>query len=100
MIMLYYLCYLPFIDIVQHFGQSKLCLNVLYKLNLLTYLLPCLPLYCPLPCNSFYNTKSVVLCLGITGVVCLLVTIFSFQTKVSHILKYTTTMLCVPVHHG
>lgn len=31
---------------------------------------------------SFYNTKSVVLCLGITVAVCLLVTIFSFQTKV------------------
>lgn len=31
---------------------------------------------------SFYNTKSVVLCLGITAAVCLLVTIFSFQTKV------------------
>ncbi|KAJ3586110.1 hypothetical protein NHX12_012511 [Muraenolepis orangiensis] len=29
----------------------------------------------------FYNTKSVVLCLGITAVVCLIVTIFSFQTK-------------------
>ncbi|TNM87079.1 hypothetical protein fugu_007309 [Takifugu bimaculatus] len=31
--------------------------------------------------SSFYNTKSVVLCLGITAAVCLLVTIFSFQTK-------------------
>uniref|UniRef100_A0A4W6FJU7 Protein lifeguard 2 n=1 Tax=Lates calcarifer TaxID=8187 RepID=A0A4W6FJU7_LATCA len=31
--------------------------------------------------NSFYNTKSVVMCLGITVAVCLLVTIFSFQTK-------------------
>ena len=41
MVKLYYLCYLPFIDIVQHFGQCKLCLNVLYKLNFLT-------LECPL----------------------------------------------------
>uniref|UniRef100_A0A3Q0S389 Protein lifeguard 2 n=1 Tax=Amphilophus citrinellus TaxID=61819 RepID=A0A3Q0S389_AMPCI len=32
--------------------------------------------------NSFYNTKSVVMCLGITAAVCLLVTVFSFQTKV------------------
>uniref|UniRef100_A0A3B4ACS0 Protein lifeguard 2 n=1 Tax=Periophthalmus magnuspinnatus TaxID=409849 RepID=A0A3B4ACS0_9GOBI len=30
---------------------------------------------------SFYNTKSVVLCLGITAAVCLLVTLCSFQTK-------------------
>uniref|UniRef100_A0A3Q3KWA0 Protein lifeguard 2 n=1 Tax=Mastacembelus armatus TaxID=205130 RepID=A0A3Q3KWA0_9TELE len=29
--------------------------------------------------SSFYNTKSVVLCLGITALVCLSVTIFSFQ---------------------
>ncbi|KAG7477379.1 fas apoptotic inhibitory molecule 2b [Megalops cyprinoides] len=32
--------------------------------------------------SSFYNTKSVVLCLGITAMVCLSVTVFSFQTKV------------------
>ncbi|TKS77606.1 Protein lifeguard 2 [Collichthys lucidus] len=32
--------------------------------------------------NSFYNTKSVVMCLGITVAVCLVVTIFSFQTKI------------------
>ena len=40
MVVLNYLCYLPFIYIVQHFGQCKLCLNVLYKLNILfiTYL--------------------------------------------------------------
>ncbi|TKS71542.1 Protein lifeguard 2 [Collichthys lucidus] len=31
---------------------------------------------------SFYNTKSVVLCLGITALVCLSVTIFSFQSKI------------------
>ncbi|NXW51531.1 LFG2 protein, partial [Nyctiprogne leucopyga] len=31
-------------------------------------------------CN-YYNTKSVLLCLGITALVCLSVTIFSFQTK-------------------
>uniref|UniRef100_A0A671U3U0 Protein lifeguard 2 n=1 Tax=Sparus aurata TaxID=8175 RepID=A0A671U3U0_SPAAU len=30
---------------------------------------------------NFYNTKSVVICLGITAAVCLLVTVFSFQTK-------------------
>ncbi len=32
--------------------------------------------------SSFYNTKSVILCLGITALVCLSVTIFSFQSKV------------------
>uniref|UniRef100_A0A665X8W6 Protein lifeguard 2 n=1 Tax=Echeneis naucrates TaxID=173247 RepID=A0A665X8W6_ECHNA len=32
--------------------------------------------------SSFYNTKSVALCLGITALVCLSVTIFSFQSKV------------------
>ncbi|KAM4571621.1 protein lifeguard 2-like [Fundulus diaphanus] len=31
--------------------------------------------------SSFYNTKSVVMCLGITVAVCLVVTVFSFQTK-------------------
>ncbi|KAM7404738.1 hypothetical protein PAMP_012058 [Pampus punctatissimus] len=30
----------------------------------------------------FYNTKSVVMCLGITVAVCLFVTVFSFQTKI------------------
>ncbi|NXV90756.1 LFG2 protein, partial [Calonectris borealis] len=33
------------------------------------------------PCCFYYNTKSVLLCLGITALVCLSVTIFSFQTK-------------------
>ncbi|XP_034389207.1 protein lifeguard 2 [Cyclopterus lumpus] len=32
--------------------------------------------------SSFYNTKSVVLCLGITALVCLSVTIFSFQSRI------------------
>ncbi|XP_043967906.1 protein lifeguard 2-like [Gambusia affinis] len=32
--------------------------------------------------SSFYNTKSVVMCLGITATVCLVVTVFSFQTKI------------------
>uniref|UniRef100_A0A3Q0SZ59 Protein lifeguard 2 n=1 Tax=Amphilophus citrinellus TaxID=61819 RepID=A0A3Q0SZ59_AMPCI len=32
--------------------------------------------------THFYNTKSVVLCLGITALVCLSVTIFSFQSKI------------------
>ncbi|XP_077435537.1 protein lifeguard 2-like [Vanacampus margaritifer] len=32
--------------------------------------------------SSFYNTKSVIMCLGITAAVCLLVTILSFQTKI------------------
>lgn len=36
-----------------------------------------------LPILSYYNTTSVLLCLGITALVCLSVTIFSFQTKVS-----------------
>ncbi|XP_008317111.1 protein lifeguard 2-like [Cynoglossus semilaevis] len=31
--------------------------------------------------SSYYNTKSVVMCLGITASVCFLVTLFSFQTK-------------------
>ncbi|KFO15344.1 Protein lifeguard 2, partial [Balearica regulorum gibbericeps] len=31
--------------------------------------------------SLYYNTKSVLLCLGITALVCLSVTIFSFQTK-------------------
>ncbi|XP_066564536.1 protein lifeguard 2 isoform X1 [Amia ocellicauda] len=31
--------------------------------------------------SSYYNTKSVLLCLGITALVCLSITIFSFQTK-------------------
>uniref|UniRef100_A0A1A8QEV8 Protein lifeguard 2 n=1 Tax=Nothobranchius pienaari TaxID=704102 RepID=A0A1A8QEV8_9TELE len=31
--------------------------------------------------SSYYNTKSVVMCLGIAAAVCLVVTIFSFQTK-------------------
>uniref|UniRef100_A0A8C0GHR6 Protein lifeguard 2 n=1 Tax=Chelonoidis abingdonii TaxID=106734 RepID=A0A8C0GHR6_CHEAB len=32
-------------------------------------------------CFNYYNTTSVLLCLGITALVCLSVTIFSFQTK-------------------
>ncbi|XP_023180437.1 protein lifeguard 2-like isoform X2 [Xiphophorus maculatus] len=32
--------------------------------------------------SSFYNTKSVMLCLGITSLVCLSVTVFSFQSKI------------------
>ncbi|CAB1330115.1 unnamed protein product [Coregonus sp. 'balchen'] len=31
--------------------------------------------------SSYYNTKSVVMCLGITAMVCLTVTLVSFQTK-------------------
>nr|AAF06327.1 lifeguard [Homo sapiens] len=31
--------------------------------------------------SSYYNTTSVLLCLGITALVCLSVTVFSFQTK-------------------
>ncbi|NXC11570.1 LFG2 protein, partial [Orthonyx spaldingii] len=31
--------------------------------------------------SRYYNTKSVLLCLGITALVCLSVTIFSFQSK-------------------
>ncbi|XP_065141815.1 protein lifeguard 2-like [Paramisgurnus dabryanus] len=31
--------------------------------------------------SSFYNTKSVIICLGITALVCLTITIFSFHTK-------------------
>ncbi|CAI9613140.1 unnamed protein product [Staurois parvus] len=32
--------------------------------------------------SSYYNTTSVILCLGITALVCISVTLFSFQTKV------------------
>ncbi|XP_056411344.1 protein lifeguard 2 [Hyla sarda] len=32
--------------------------------------------------SSYYNTTSVILCLGITALVCIAVTLFSFQTKV------------------
>ncbi|KAM6977981.1 fas apoptotic inhibitory molecule 2b [Aplochiton taeniatus] len=32
--------------------------------------------------SSYYNTKSVIMCLGITTLVCLTVTVFSFQTKI------------------
>ncbi|XP_077074936.1 protein lifeguard 2-like isoform X1 [Siphateles boraxobius] len=32
--------------------------------------------------SSYYNTKSVIICLGITILVCLAITIFSFQTKI------------------
>ncbi|XP_040196197.1 protein lifeguard 2 [Rana temporaria] len=32
--------------------------------------------------SSYYNTTSVILCLGITALVCISVTVFSFQTKV------------------
>ncbi|MED6266586.1 hypothetical protein CHARACLAT_003562 [Characodon lateralis] len=32
--------------------------------------------------SSFYNTKSVMLCLGITALVCLSVTLLSFQSKI------------------
>ncbi|KAB5546533.1 hypothetical protein PHYPO_G00073210 [Pangasianodon hypophthalmus] len=32
--------------------------------------------------SSYYNTKSVMICLGITVLVCLAVSVFSFQTKI------------------
>ncbi|XP_044143981.1 protein lifeguard 2 [Bufo gargarizans] len=32
--------------------------------------------------SSYYNTTSVIVCLGITALVCLTVTLFSYQTKV------------------
>lgn len=47
--------------------------------------------------SSYYNTKSVILCLGITALVCLSVTLFSFQTKVDftscHGLLFTLVMV-------
>ncbi|XP_060913070.1 protein lifeguard 2-like [Labrus mixtus] len=43
--------------------------------------------------SSFYNTKSVVMCLGITATVCLLVTVFSFQTKID--VTSCQGMLCI-----
>lgn len=36
----------------------------------------------PFPFLSFYNTKAVFLAVGITAVVCVIVTVFCFQTKV------------------
>ncbi|KAG8585218.1 hypothetical protein GDO81_004923 [Engystomops pustulosus] len=46
---------------------------------------------------SYYDTKSVILCLGITALVCLAVTLFSFQTKVDftscHGLLFTLVMV-------
>ncbi|KAJ8403990.1 hypothetical protein AAFF_G00343400 [Aldrovandia affinis] len=62
--------------------------------------------------SSFYNTKSVVLCLGITAMVCLSVTIFSFQTKVditsclgvlfilSMVMLFCGIVLAVVLHFG
>ncbi|XP_058229083.1 fas apoptotic inhibitory molecule 2b [Hemibagrus wyckioides] len=32
--------------------------------------------------SSYYNTRSVMVCVGITAVVCVCVTVFSFQTKI------------------
>lgn len=58
-----------------------LCDFILHHLVALHLILICVFFVVP-PLHSFYNTKSVVLCLGITAAVCLLVTIFSFQTKV------------------
>ncbi|KAM4045814.1 protein lifeguard 2 [Anomaloglossus baeobatrachus] len=47
--------------------------------------------------SSYYNTTSVILCLGITALVCLAVTLFSFQTKVDftscHGLLFTLVMV-------
>ncbi|KAM7401974.1 hypothetical protein PAMP_017251 [Pampus punctatissimus] len=53
--------------------------------GLFTFCLMFFATYIALSCCgdlSFYNTKSVVLCLGITSLVCLSVTIFSFQSKI------------------
>uniref|UniRef100_A0A673WED7 Protein lifeguard 2 n=1 Tax=Salmo trutta TaxID=8032 RepID=A0A673WED7_SALTR len=52
-----------------------------YMMFLATYIFPSYENY-NLGRTHFYNTKSVVLCLGITAVVCMSVTIFSFQTKI------------------
>ncbi|NP_001134832.1 Fas apoptotic inhibitory molecule 2 [Salmo salar] len=54
--------------------------------------------------SSFYNTKSVVLCLGITAVVCMSVTIFSFQTKIDFtsyqgVLFVLTMVMLRLLHH-
>ncbi|XP_066528412.1 fas apoptotic inhibitory molecule 2b [Hoplias malabaricus] len=52
-----------------------------WNLILLTIFTLCMA--CMLGCvSSFYNTKSVLLCLGITAVVCVCVTLFSFQSAV------------------
>lgn len=39
---------------------------------------------------SFFDTKAVVLALGITAIVCVVVTIFSFQTKVRPVVSEPT----------
>ncbi|XP_076012903.1 fas apoptotic inhibitory molecule 2b [Genypterus blacodes] len=44
--------------------------------------------------SSFYNSKSVLLCLGITALVCLSVTIFSFQTKIDFT-SYHGVLFCL-----
>ncbi|XP_036447911.1 protein lifeguard 2-like [Colossoma macropomum] len=43
--------------------------------------------------SSYFNTKSVMICLGITAFICLSVTIFSFQTKID--LTSVWGMLCI-----
>ena len=45
------------------------------------------------PFISHYDTKSVFLALGITAVVCIVVTVFCFQTKVRECCTYYKTEL-------
>lgn len=54
---------------------------------------------CDRPFCSFYNTKSVILCLGITALVCLSVTIFSFQSKVSKLSRHFSGEGLLPHTH-
>uniref|UniRef100_W5LRC0 Protein lifeguard 2 n=1 Tax=Astyanax mexicanus TaxID=7994 RepID=W5LRC0_ASTMX len=49
--------------------------------NLILLTVFTLSMACMLGFISFYNSRSVVLCLGITAVVCFSVTIFSFQSR-------------------
>ncbi|KAL7864300.1 hypothetical protein AOLI_G00157200 [Acnodon oligacanthus] len=43
--------------------------------------------------SSYFNTKSVMICLGITAFICLSITVFSFQTKID--LTSVRGMLCI-----
>lgn len=70
------------LDLEEPFCQKK-SLSALNSNSFFSiYFNDCNNDFAPSFSSSFYNTKSVVLCLGITAIVCLCVTIFSFQSKV------------------
>uniref|UniRef100_A0A4W6FDH7 Protein lifeguard 2 n=1 Tax=Lates calcarifer TaxID=8187 RepID=A0A4W6FDH7_LATCA len=67
---------ITWLDFLSHLNRRQFPWNII-----LLVLFDCVD-NCVRSSSSFYNTKSVVLCLGITALVCLSVTIFSFQSKV------------------